>query len=220
MGMFEITILIITLLVLGATIWNILLFSKIKKKLEVNENIENKENYFELKYKIQLITTIFSIVLFTISFFGYNSINSFNQELDNKINLKVNSYKSTFDSLNSRKNSLITTVNYLDSIITQTNFKVDKLLSKNILKPDIFIVRNISVEGNPKHQVFYFKNMKTITNEKLPVFKIPPTINISAPNGSVPIVNKITNDYIEFGGLMFGGNNIPVDLWIVDYNIK
>ncbi len=61
--LFQYLILLIASLVFALTIYNYFLFRKIYKHIKNRGELTDKELFVELKSRIQLITTIFSIIL-------------------------------------------------------------------------------------------------------------------------------------------------------------
>lgn len=216
-------ILIILLLgsILVSSIWNVLLFRRIKKEISLHQKITDKENYIEMKYKIQFFTSIFAIFIFIIGFFGYNSKENFKKEIQNEIQTKISDFKLSFDSLNTKKDSLIFDFISINDTVKKIKKDVNMISTKNILKPEIYIVKNIPIKSGDKSQIFYFKNMLTITNDKIPKLKKRPVISIGSPEGTIPSIKNITEDYIEFNGTVYYGDKREfyyLDLWIAIYN--
>lgn len=220
--LFKILILIILLSILASSVWNIILFRRIRKEIKTHNGISDIENYLEIKYRIQFLTTIFAIIIFVAGFFGFNSIKGFEDKIQKEIDAKFSKFTTSFDSLTIKKDSLSYDYSAISTTVKGIKDKIIWIYSKNILKPEIFIVKNIPVKPKFESQKVYYRNMLTITNEKLPKFINRPVVSISSPSGTIPIINKLTNEYIEFyGTAMTTGEAVElyyVDLWIVTYD--
>lgn len=103
----------------------------------------------------------------------------------------------------------------LENKIKDTVNKVHNLIG-------IYIVSDIQDKDITKP--IYFKDLKTIKNEKLPEFKQPPKIIMNYTQGGGCEIEKITEKYIKIKNshvLVDGSfgeiNETKIDLWIAEY---
>lgn len=232
-------------MILSLSIWNIILIYKIKTSAKGKNKIKNKELFFDLKYRIQLITTVFSIIIAAIAFFGYSSFDKIRSDIDNQISERFDRHKELYEKLQISKDSLILeyqTIN--DSLCTLKNnnrelnndfennkkqlnaiqSKLNRISEKEILTSNIYVIKNLTykIEKNSSEYrnletTLYFRNLKTISGNNLPTFKTPPSINIIPIDGSDLESMEITTDYfrIHCGGSYADDFEPNFDIWII-----
>ena len=92
--------LIVFLLAIG--IWQIVLLYGIKKKAKGNDGLSEK-SYYELKYQLQMLTSIFPAIILLLGFFGFKELTAIpetvNKEIVSNIKPKIDSLNVAFDSL-------------------------------------------------------------------------------------------------------------------------
>lgn len=125
-----ISIIILLLVALTSLIaWKtFILYSQTKRK---TKNIElSDRKYYELKYQMQYITTIFPVILVMLGIFGYNQIDSLNKKIEadvlSKLNPKIDSLTTIMESLQAKQY-------VIDSGYRKLDIVYDTLFSKQIL---------------------------------------------------------------------------------------
>jgi hypothetical protein len=240
MDVFGYLIIILLLLIAVLTIWNILLFRKIKSHLEIKDKIAENSVYFDLKYRLNLITSIAAIVITVITFFGYNQFNNIERDLGDQFNSKFEKYESFFSSLNSQKDSLINnynsltqkstimnnTINDSENKIKNVSAKID-IISQDILTNNLFIVKNIFFnlkEFKLGREIikkrYYYKDLLTLENNSLPIFTTPPSLNIIPTNGAVFSLIDNTTDYFDVELQSSNEDSLYFEVWIIVKNTK
>ncbi|NOU19260.1 MAG: hypothetical protein HOO91_17015 [Bacteroidales bacterium] len=228
-----IIILIITLVALSVfSIWNILSLRELKSK-KTSENKElNDSKYFELKYKMEFLVAIFSVIVALAGILGYNSLENAKREIKTELNKELLPVESRIKNTERNirdKDSIVSTLEVktvsisnnlssFDSEVKKNNTnlnslknKIDIINSKNIIKQNFYIVNSIKFrfnENDTTMKKFYFADLKTNLGDKLPAFDTSPlVIPVSESNAMVKIW-KITNETFEVGCNEFYGNII------------
>ncbi len=144
-------ILLFIIAVIGFNIWNLFSLRTLLKKPLRNDQLNDK-NYWELKYKMQYMITIFSVILAVATYLGFNTLEDaketvrkgFQSKLDsieNKmkaIDSKINSSTSNFDSkISTNDSSLRTLADMLYGVKSKTNL-VQSSLSESSNQLDTF----------------------------------------------------------------------------------
>jgi len=200
--------LVFLLLILAISAWNAFSLGSIKKDLK-NSDKYSKE-YIDIKYKLQLITMIGSIIVFIIVFYGYNSKNlieeTINKIVDEKMPKKELEMNDRFDS----------TLNSYILRIKSTEEKIRKIENKEIINAEIYIVKNqkiFSEKYRSNGKKIYYKDLKTITGKFLPKFKTEPVINIIPTNGmEYEIINR-SRDFFELRIISNTYETSSFDIW-------
>ena len=217
----------IPLIVLGLTILMVLIWLLISEKRILNrieENIKNigyiipdsNEKYYELKYKIQLLTSGASIILVIGGFLGYNSVTSIKEDIQKdlqhyKVNLqKSDSLLSELDSnkIQIEKELKVSQEALRTSLHETSQLKVELLKLQKQFTPNMqtYIVKGIPYEAgkNPseKYRVYY-KDLKTVDGNSLPNFTTPPVTNIISKGVSRIILTENTTEYFEYATTSF-----------------
>lgn len=215
-------LLVIEILTLGIAIWQVRLLWLTWKKINSNVSVTDNEKYFELKYHLQYITTIFPIALAILGIFGYNKIEDLptkiKADITTKIQPTLDSLKKSRDSLEFQYNQLSPYVKQLqdlalntDTTLTKTSkgakdlsiqvallqLQINSINSKDIIKQPIYIVRDLIYRtGNFEltWATYYYKNMKTISGESLPSFTKPPLIYTYSDRGIQMEVCNVTTE--------------------------
>ncbi|MGD0754894.1 MAG: hypothetical protein ABR927_07515 [Bacteroidales bacterium] len=202
---FEYIGFILLLLILGLSIWNTLNLRSIKNQI-IQSGKFSKE-YFEIKYRLQLITTIGSIIAAIIVFYGYNSEKMIDESFNRSIELAIH------------KNDTLITKKYNEYLgrISSTESKIKSIENKEIINAEIYIIKNYNVKTanflENSAKIYYKELPNTISGKKLPVFKNPPVINLIPTNGSEFTIKKVTKDYFEIKIYAFFYETSSFDIW-------
>ncbi len=128
--------------VIGFNIWNVINLKNLLKRPLKNDQLNDK-NYWELKYKMQFMVTVFSVILAVAAYLGFNTIEDvkesvrkdFQSKLDSTevkikdINSQLSASKSSFDSkIATNDSSLSTLATMLYGVQTKTNLVQNSLL--------------------------------------------------------------------------------------------
>lgn len=231
---------------LGVFIFSYWSFQLLKKHLkQFNGNYRHSssltdEKYYELKSKQDYILAISAIIFALLSFVGYTSISNIKKELSAQIESEKKNISSLNDTAKENLSALrITGKSYEDSVrsalelVTILKNRIGGLLSKDVIKQDIYIVDPLSIGNFPidktkpwvdaNYRVVRFSDLTTISGQKLPAFKTPPSIVCFSKNSSMLMVDDITNVGFKIRpDMMLGfpgdtdetGNKIKFSLWI------
>lgn len=205
---FEYIGLVFLLLILSISIWNAFSLRSIKMKLKRKDKLSNE--YFDIKYKLQLITTIGSIIVAIIIFYGYNSENIIQESINKTVSTKIDEKEIEISKrFNDTLNSYLTR-------IALTEDKIKRIESKEIINADIYIVKDqkiFSKDFKRTNLKIYFSKLRTITGKELPKFAVPPVINIIPTNGMEYVMLNKTTEYFELKLLASTYENSTFDIW-------
>lgn len=232
-----IQILVVLLIALIAfSVWNLFTLKDIKKHNRSNQVISD-ERYFELKYKLEYITTITVVVVGVGAFFGYQWFDGIKKDAEKNLVEKTTLFESKYDSIKCKlkqtddslrkyqkmmagneyyfKKFQVSQKNISDSINRSAKelFSISKRIKiineKNIIKSDFYIVDNLQI--NLKYDAdyrykFYYKDLVTITGDKLPVFNKTPFLSINPENGIQVFITELNKDYFALMLISIDGN--------------
>lgn len=198
---------IIGISILILLIWDINILHRIYKLGKKGEAFVPDERYFELKYNINLLKGLATLLIFVVGFLGYGSYKDLSKKVGSDINEIVTAQKDSISNLNKEIESFKSTIadfkESIDGVVFQKENvtkelasyqrefskakekleSLDKAISQNT---KLYIVENLECkfkgEWPDNNFTFYFKNMTTVSDLKLPDFESPPYINIQ-PKG-------------------------------------
>jgi hypothetical protein len=188
-------------IIIALSVWNLITLYQLKKSNKSKQEIKD-DKYFELKYKLEFITTIAIVVIGVGSFFGYKVSDGFN--------LRVVELKTKLDSLNKTIKLKKDTINTYDLKTKDLNKRFEDLSSKitvisnkNIVKQDFFITDNLKFKfGQDTVSRFYFNRLKTLVGDAFPTFDKPPFLVIVPKNGANITLTDLNKDYFEVVSVM------------------
>lgn len=228
------TILLFIIVVL--LIGDLYFLNRIYKKGKKGIEIALDEKYFELKYNINLLKAISAILIFGIGYFGISSYKEFTDKINNNLNDTIKSKNIEFQKISKKVDSLEILINTIKSKYQVLDHKISITNNSFKYNPRIYVVSdlkfsNSNFESGVPLKV-YFKDLKTIFGEQLPIFSRPPLINvqvISVQGLSIFIdVFNVTTTSVEFrsgAGVSYGpdDNNLingyyKFDIWIASFD--
>ncbi len=168
------------------------------------------QKYFELKTRQEFIIASSTIIFALISFLGVSSYNDMKTELNvqlqqQKDSIKILSKRAMDDYLglqelgSTYKDSVFNTLR----LVGRLQNKLKELASKDVLNQNIFIVDPLRMGDFPEDKndkwgegfrVVKFSTLTTISGQKLPVFKSPPSVVCFSSNLGVVSIREITAD--------------------------
>lgn len=186
---------ILLLALIGLATWNAYNFKQIRRFFKNQTDGQTREfsneRYFELKYHIQFLVGISTILITAIGFFGYNSLETVKNEIKNEARKELETQlKQLNDSITIITNRLEDLK--LDADKVQGSFsQVEKLNSiikniseNNILKLRYYIVSELQFNPMMMRPTNYKFVHLFSQNGKLPKFKNPPIL-IAVPDQNV-----------------------------------
>ncbi|MCK5763920.1 MAG: hypothetical protein KAH05_07365 [Clostridiales bacterium] len=221
-------IYVFLLVIIGLSAWNICLFRKIKSHIEVKNKIEEKNLYFDLKYRLQFIMTIAAIVVAMITFFGYNQFTKIENDFEELINSKFEQYNDNYDELAETNLSMNKLIEDSEKRIKDIGAKIN-IISQDVLYGNLFIVENLFLNlkdfklGKEIIQKkYYYKDLLTNNQNTLPKFNKAPSINIIPTTGAVISLSDNTNEYFEIELQSCNEDSMFFEVWIISdaSNIK
>lgn len=218
---------------------------KIFKNLNKKKKNLPDERYFELKYNINLLKAVSAILIFLIGFLGFNTYNNISENLNQDFTEKVKSQNEKIDSLidlvsgyeesiKSLKVKEGESVKNLSEINQQFRIINEKLRNnQEALKytTKVYVINNLKFPTEIFYTTtkegfltIYFKDLKTINNENLPVFKSKPMVVLQGKSIQLD-ATEITKEYIKIGSSMTYGGYVEenpefyyFDMWIAEPN--
>jgi hypothetical protein len=185
---------IICLLVIfiSVTVWNLVTLDSIKKMSIANANNIQDAKYYELKFNIQFLLAIFTIIITVFSTIGYTSLTVAKEEIKRDLIRAADSAKLRIERIEPQLSEAENTIVKYKALVTQLNFlqnNIKDINSKNILKQSYYIVSTIkfTVSGPEEYRKINFKDLKTNLGDRLPEFTTPPII-IPAPDEVIPVM--------------------------------
>lgn len=159
--------LIIVIILLGLlifSIWNFFNLNRLSKQQRID--VETAERYFELKYRIQFLTSFAALIIALIGFVGYNTFDNIKSDIKSELMLEIDSLgleiedkseklfqaekklgklDSTYQYIsNNQLQSLMTGIKAYQKQVGKTTDQLDEI-QKEVLKRDIYVVENIPI---------------------------------------------------------------------------
>ena len=180
-------------------LWNTWILWRLMHRSKRNVGSIQDEKYFDLKYNMQLMIAIFSIVVSVATAMGYTSLNNVKEELRKELTNSIDSLNNRLTTINSTAANIESFLSETEKITVQVDLlqgKVKSINEKNILKQNYYIVTSLKfiVKDPSEHRTINFKDLKTNLGDRLPNFTTPPLI-ITVPDETIPVqVFDITNN--------------------------
>lgn len=222
--------IIVYILLLVICVFSIMSFfslRKLKKQQYSNTNFTD-DRYYELKYKLQFISSVGIIIIGVCGFLGYDTFDRFVykfekqtdslnlkiQEYDKKISAidtvikkydgKIQAYNKVLKNLDASKNRLSGNMFSSNQQLASLVDTIDIIKKRNILDKSFYVIDNLIKKNDDKVERFYFKDMSTIIGDKLPNFNEKPVLFIIPQSGAQIMTKTITTEYIEVGFSGYG----------------
>ncbi len=222
------------------SLWGFLLIKNHLKKFKGNyrlSSILTDVKYHELKARQDYLISISAILLALLSFIGYTSINNIKKELTEQFHNEKEILSSLKDTAQDNLEFLkLTGKNYEDSVrnalqlVSILKTQMVRLYNKDVISQNIYIVDPLELgkfsfdKSNPNtdYRLVRFKDLVTISGQKLPTFNSPPSIICFSKNSSLLMVDNITSTSFNVKADMIMGTNprpedgsdVRFSLWI------
>ncbi|HEY6503256.1 MAG TPA: hypothetical protein VIZ28_04715 [Chitinophagaceae bacterium] len=95
------SIILVAIILIGFNVWNTLNLRSISKRPLRNDNL-NDSKYWELKYKMQYMITVFAVILFVAGYFGITTLNNAKDSVRREFQLSMDSMSLKVDSFKSK----------------------------------------------------------------------------------------------------------------------
>lgn len=175
-------ILIVTFCILiGLMIYMSISLYQLKKLSKNKKSSLSDPRYFELKYQHQLFISIGAIIVFLVSFFGWNSLEGIKNNLDRQMSnydQKFIDKSNNLKELDVKQNHLNTTFGLFEQEITKQQNEVN-----NSIK---FFKQKLENNSNELNNFFNTAKVKVDSIE----FDVNGLSNIIAKNPSIYIIKK------------------------------
>ncbi|MEL0455228.1 hypothetical protein WJN01_03225 [Flavobacteriaceae bacterium SZ-1-7] len=220
----SIMLIIILILIMSDVFFLWKIFKNIgKKKKELPD-----EKYFELKYNINLLKAVSAILIFIVTFLGFNSYNSISENLEEDFTKKfkiqndkidslgnvISDYEKSVELLKMEEGESVENLADINQKFRIINNKLNQHNESIKYTTKVYVVRDIEFPkrqvGNPVIQeafMLYFKDLKTIYGEELPVFKSKPMVVIQGKETLLLDIVELTKEYIRIGSVRVSQDN-------------
>ncbi|MBN8653439.1 MAG: hypothetical protein J0L67_18570 [Cytophagales bacterium] len=158
------TILLVVLIVIA--LWNAISWHKLMKQSKNRSSGLQDARYYELKFHIQLLVGITTILIAVFGFVGFSSLENIKLEVKKEIEqsdtlkVRLERFQSSAEKLEGFKAS----AEELESLLKKLGTDVSAIQKKNILQQSYYIVPNITFHPSMARQT-------TIYFDKLPSMK-------------------------------------------------
>lgn len=241
MNNLSIILLIIGISVFVFSLWGFMLLKRHLRQFKGNyrhsSNITD-EKYHELKARQDYLISVSAIIFALLSFIGYTSINNIKKDLSDQVEAERRSFNSLRDTAQGDLENLkITGKNYEDSVrsalqlVSVLKNQIGRISSKDVIKQNIYIVDPLVLgkfildksNSNVDYRIVYFKDLITISGQKLPEFTAPPSIICFSKSSSLLMVDDITRKSFKIRADMIlgtspdrasDGSDVKFSLWI------
>lgn len=117
-----------------------------------------------------------------------------------------NEIREKFIPLDSMRNGYRDSVQVALGEVAGLRDKVKRIAAKDVITQNIFIVDQLSLGQFPADEnlkawdvhIAAFKDLRTISGQKLPKFKDTPTIMCSSPSHALVYIYEVTRDHFKF----------------------
>lgn len=195
----EATVIILLIILISISIWNHRSLRDIKKLTVERSSGLPDARYYELKYNIQLLTGLSTVLIAIIGFLGYSNLDSAKSEMKADFKKSVDSLEYKLNTINNRLDGFNSSADKIEGSFSRADLleaKINGINNKNILKQSYYIVTGLSfkTKGSEDVSTLYFKNFRTNSGDRLPSFKNPPII-IAVPDVDTPVITfDVTNE--------------------------
>lgn len=212
--MLEIFLFIFSFGILLTNIHMLFSLRNIMKYAKNSSSIPADERYYELKLRMQILIVTIILAGSAITFIGWNTqeniIKTVREEILNEVSNDVGKVKMSAKQIEDKINSfdvfIVDQTGKIQNLVSNSKnlqlsyFQLDELVKSKIqnLKTllNVYIVTGIKLNLDSKPLKLFFKDLKPINAQNLPVFKNAPIISIQTDNGLGVDVNEINKDYL------------------------
>jgi len=215
-------IVILLLALLSVSIWNFKTLNDIKKLGKENRTLSPDAKYFELKYNIQFLVGLSTILIAVLGVLGYRSLDDVKSQLSDNlatISTTIEEKENTTKELDFKITKIAESANAIDLAFNQVKVlesKVKEINSKNILTQNYYIVSPLKIELTMGvEKIIYFKDLMTNTGDRLPVFKFPPLVfGTLNSNTSFMIYSITTSSFKIASSTILVAEGTPTEIFI------
>jgi hypothetical protein len=189
------TVVAISIFVFSA--WSFILLRKHLRQFKGNYKHSSSltdEKYFELKSKQEYIIAVSTVIFALFSFIGYSSIDNIKKDIKAQVEEEMKKVAALRDSANQNLDSARSGL----EIVNLLKNRVKQISSKDVIKQDIFIVDPLKIGDFPEvkqgFRLIKFKDLTTISGQKLPIFKVPPSLMCFSNSSRNIFITDITTE--------------------------
>lgn len=203
-------VVVLAIIILGVSVWNFKTLHDLKKLAQKNEASTADSRYYELKYNIQFLVGMSTILIAIVGSLGYNSFKNVENQISESTKQSIKPITSKLDSisvdlrikaeatkgLDGKINTISKNADRIENAINEVQLleaKINKINSRNILKQNYYIIPSIAIDlSKPGVKTIFYKDLISNNGDKLPVFKSPPLIFGTQDLNSVFMIFNIT----------------------------
>jgi hypothetical protein len=194
------------------------------------------EKYFELKSRQEFIIYASIVAIGILTFIGFASLKEIKTELNNqfqterqKLAALNKSARTDYDTLANEGKSYSDSVRDALKLVSLLKNRVLQISTKDIIKQNIYIIDPLKIGEFPLGQgkddnfrLVKFKDLQTISGQKLPSFKTAPSIICFSTTYSELFVQNVTTESFEIRPDMYtvpsgkpdNGEHVIFSVWI------
>lgn len=214
-------LIVVAIGLLGFNIQSAFALRSIKKQAVKVEPL-NDQKYWELKYSIQSLVTIFGVIAAIAGYLGIKSLEDVKKSISSEVKPQIDSLSARLTPMRDSVRSIDTTLRRYTGVLNDLQANSAGLKSsltvstadllrlkgnlaeinkKNKIQAPVYVVNDIEVnndftDGKVPKSTQYFTSLTTSTGDKLPVFDKPPTIIVAANNGTFSVTNVTTTSFV------------------------
>jgi hypothetical protein len=202
-------LIVIGIAALVYNVWNTIVLKNFFKTSFRREQI-NDQKYWELKYKIQSLVTIFVIIVGIGGYLGISTVDDLKKSISKELkpqldsatvmvaSLKdtLNTYKDVMQNLKSNSEQVSSSLKMSKGSLEILTKTINEINRKNKIQSAVYVVNDIPVNTElsavDKQATFYFADFATASGDKLPIFTKPPNVIVVSNNGSFAATHVTT----------------------------
>lgn len=127
---------------------------------------------------------------------------------------KIDDNKNLLSQLEDRQNRVQQSTHLSEQQASAILKRIQELNNNNLIKQEIYFVPNLLFEtsfDDDIYQKYYFKDLRTILGDKLPLFETPPSILPISNETGIIQVKKVTSESFELGVFSYEEGSAKVE---------
>jgi len=210
-------ILLVALIVIA--LWNAFSWHILMRQSKHSSSGLPDARYYELKFHIQLLVGITTILIAVFGFFGFSSIENLKLQVQKEVSLSdtLKARLERYNLIAEKVEASFTQADELETKFRRLGTDVNAIQKKNILKQSYYIVTNITFHPSMAGQTTIFFDKLPSINGQLPAFKNPPII-IAVPDGDILVktFNVTTQSFDVRPDPFRYDQDAKTDVWATD----
>jgi hypothetical protein len=215
MDKLSLILIIIGLGVLTFSAWSFILVKRHIRQFKNNYKHASSltdEKYYELKSRQEYIISSLAVILGIIGFLGFSSITDIKNEMTRQLEAEKHKLeeldshaKQNYIGLDSMRSSYGDSVKEALHLVSALKNRVSQISTKDIVRQNIYIIDPLIMgkfpidKTDPNHmfRVVHFKDLATISGQKLPTFNMPPSLIAFSTTHASLLIKDVTKESFE-----------------------